>query len=97
MVSGIAPWAVSVSPPATPAAVDWAATPPLLKRSGMVSVKNLERVCILLGVKPAKTFRQTLMRVKTHVLEERKREVIYEVPCKECPRTYIRRPRGCSR
>ena len=28
MVSGTAPWAVSVSPPATPAAVDWAATPP---------------------------------------------------------------------
>ena len=32
--------------------------------------------------KPARTLRQTLMRVKTRIPEERKRGVVYEVPCK---------------
>ena len=54
--------------------------------------EKLERVCTPLGVKavfkPARTLRQTLMRVKS--LEERKRGVVYEVPCKECHQTYIR-------
>ena len=29
------------------------------------------------------------MRVKTRIPEEKKTGVIYEVPCKECPQTYI--------
>ena len=55
--------------------------------------KKLERVCTPLRVKavfkPARTLRQTLMWVKTRILEERKREVVYEVPCKGCHQTYI--------
>lgn len=30
-----------------------------------------------------------MMKVKTHIPEERKRSVVYEVPCKECHRTQI--------
>ena len=29
------------------------------------------------------------MKVKTRVPEEKKRRVVYEVPCKECSKTYI--------
>ena len=39
--------------------------------------------------KPVRTLRQTLMRVKTHIPEDRKRGVVYEVPHKECHQTYI--------
>ena len=38
---------------------------------------------------PVRTLKQTLMKLKTHVPEERKRGVVYEVPCKECSKTYI--------
>ena len=55
--------------------------------------EKLERVCAPLGVKtvfkPARTLKQTLMRVKTNIPEEKKTGVIYEVPCEECPQTYI--------
>ena len=55
--------------------------------------EKLERLCTPLGVKavfkPARTLRQTLMRVKTHIPEERRRAVVCEVPCKECHLTYI--------
>ena len=55
--------------------------------------EKLERVCTPLGVKavfkPARTLRQTLMRVKTRIPEEKKRGVVYKVPCKECHQTYI--------
>ena len=36
-----------------------------------------------------KTLRQTLMNVKNCIPEEKKREVAYEVPCKECPLSYV--------
>ena len=39
--------------------------------------------------KPTKTLRQTLMNVKNCIPEERKREVVYEVPYKECHLSYI--------
>ena len=49
--------------------------------------------CTPLGVKAvfkrARTLRQTLMQVKTRIPEERKRGMVYEVPCKECHQTYI--------
>ena len=48
----------------------------------------LTRIRVKAVFKPAKTLRQTLMRVKTRILEE-KRGVVYEVPCKECHQTYI--------
>ena len=50
-------------------------------------------MCTPLGVratfKPMKTMRQTLMKVKTCIPEEKKRAVVYEVPCKDCNKTYI--------
>ena len=56
--------------------------------------EKLERVCSPLGVKtvfePVRTLRQHPMRIKTCIPEERKTGVIYEVPCKKCPQTYIR-------
>ena len=39
--------------------------------------------------KPMKTLRQTLMKVRNCILEEKKREVVNEVPYKECHQTYI--------
>jgi len=36
-----------------------------------------------------KTMRQTLMKVKTRIPEEKKRAVVYKVPCKDCTKTYI--------
>ena len=55
--------------------------------------EKLERVCTSLGVraafKPVRTLKQTLMRLKTRIPEERKRGVVYKVPCKECSKTYV--------
>ena len=52
-----------------------------------------ERVCNPLGVKaafkPTKTLRQTLKNIKNCIPEEKKREVVYEVPYKECQLSYI--------
>ena len=39
--------------------------------------------------KPGRTLKQTLMKLKTRVSEERKRGVVYEVPCKDCGETYV--------
>ncbi len=41
--------------------------------------------------KPAKTLRETLMKVKTedHVPEEKRKGVVYKVLCKECSKTYV--------
>ena len=48
--------------------------------------EKLERVYTPFGVKAvfklARTLRQTLMRVKTLIPDDRKRGVVYEVPCK---------------
>ena len=55
--------------------------------------EKLERVCTPLGVravfKPTRTLRQTLMQLKNCIPEEKKRSVVYEVPCKDCGKTYI--------
>ena len=55
--------------------------------------EKLEKVCKPLGIstafKPVKTLRQTLMKVKTHVPEEKRKGVVYEVLCKECSKTYV--------
>ena len=75
-----------------------------LKHLCLPYVKGLSekvgRVCIPLGVKaafkPMKTMRQTLMKVKTCIPEEKKRAIVYEVPCKDCNKTYILgRQKGC--
>ena len=53
----------------------------------------IERVCAPLGLKaafkPMRTLRQCLMRVKTTTPQDRRKGVVYEVPCKECDKRYI--------
>ena len=55
--------------------------------------EKLERVCTSLGVKaafrPMRTLRQALVKVKTPIPEEKKKGVMYEVPCKDCHRVHI--------
>ena len=55
--------------------------------------KKVERVCALLGIKaafkPVKILKQALMKVKTRISDERKRCIVYEVPCKGCDKRYI--------
>ena len=78
-------------PPSEPASEDPPKTMCLPYIQGLS--EKLERVCTSLGVKavfkPVRTLRQILMQVKTRIPEERKRGVVYEVPCKECHQTYI--------
>ena len=55
--------------------------------------ERLEKVCAPLGVKavlkPQRTIRQTLVQVKEKIPTERKKEVVYEVACKDCDQKYI--------
>ena len=55
--------------------------------------EKLEKVCAPLGVKtifrPQKTWRSMLMQVKQKTPMEKKRNVVYEVPCRDCQLTYI--------
>ena len=55
--------------------------------------EKLEKVCTPLGVKtifrPQKTLRNMLMQVKQKTPMEKKRNVVYEVPCRDCQLTYI--------
>ena len=39
--------------------------------------------------KPCRTIRQTLVRVKNRIPEDKRKEVIYEMPCKDCEKLYI--------
>ena len=56
------------------------------------SVK-LEKVCAPLGVKavfkPQRTMRSLLVQVKEKIPSENQKEVVYEVPCKDCGLKYI--------
>ena len=56
--------------------------------------EKLERVCTSVGVRAAfrlaRTLKQTLMKLKTRVTDERKTGVVYEVPCKDCRKTSVR-------
>ncbi len=55
--------------------------------------EKLEKACAPLGVKtvfkPQRTMRQLLVRVKERIPPENQREVVYEVPCKDCELKYI--------
>ena len=55
--------------------------------------EKLEKACAPLGVKtvfkPQRTMRQLLVRVKERIPPESQREVVYEVPCKDCELKYI--------
>ena len=50
-------------------------------------------MCTPLGVKtafrPMKAMQQALEKVMTPIPEEKKKGVMYEVPCKDCHRVYI--------
>ena len=50
--------------------------------------EKLEKVCAPLGVrvmfKPQRTMRSLLVQVKEKVPAENQKEVVYEVPCKDC-------------
>ena len=39
--------------------------------------------------KPQSTLKQLLVKVKQKMLEEKKKEVVYQVPCKDCCKVYI--------
>ena len=55
--------------------------------------EKLEKVCAPLGIKavfkPSNTLRQSLVHVKKRLPEEKKRSVVYQVPCKGCDQVYI--------
>ena len=55
--------------------------------------EKLEKVCAPLGIKavfkPTHTLRQSLVHVKKRLPEEKKRSVVYQVPCKGCDQVYI--------
>ena len=55
--------------------------------------EQIQRCCERLGIravfKSSGTLRQTLTRVKTARPEMKKKEVIYEVPCMDCEKSYI--------
>ena len=55
--------------------------------------EKLEKVCAPQGLKtifrPQQTLRSKLMQVKQRTPMEKKRNVVYEVPCCDCQLTYI--------
>ena len=55
--------------------------------------EKLEKVCAPQGVKtifrPQQTLRNKLMQVKQKTPMEKKRNIVYEVPCRDCQLTYI--------
>ena len=55
--------------------------------------EKIEKTCGPLGVKaifkPQSTLKQQLVRVKQKMPEEKRKEVVYQVPCKDCPKVYI--------
>ena len=54
--------------------------------------ESLERICAPLNIRnvfvTANTLKQVLMRVKSQVPEEKKKGVVYQVPCKDCDGVY---------
>ena len=55
--------------------------------------EKIEKACGPLGVKaifkPQSTLKQQRVRVKLKMPEEKRKEVVYQVPCKDCPKAYI--------
>ena len=51
--------------------------------------RTIKSVKIRTVFKTVKTLRRTLMRVKNMVPEEKKKGVVYEIPCKDCSQTYV--------
>ena len=42
-----------------------------------------------LAFRPSRTMRQTLVRVKNKIPPEKKKGVVYEVPCQDCGEVYV--------
>ena len=63
---------------------------PLLFEAGVS--EKLKKICTSLNIhtifKPGCTLKQTLIKVKNHVSEEKKKAVVYQVPCKDCQQLY---------
>ena len=55
--------------------------------------EKIEKTCAPLGVKaifkPQSTLKQLLVKVKQKMPEEKKKEVAYQVPCKDCRKVYV--------
>ena len=55
--------------------------------------EKIEKVCAPLGVKPVfrlkRTLKRELMQVKNRTPEQKQTEVVYEIPCKDCPEVYM--------
>ena len=55
--------------------------------------EKIGKTCACLGVKavfkPQSTLKQLLVKVKQKMPEEKKKEVVYQVPCKDCRKVYI--------
>ena len=63
------------------------------ERPTILYTQKLEKACAPLGVKtvfkPQRAMRQLLVQVKERIPPENQREVVYEVPCKDCELKYI--------
>ena len=55
----------------------------------MVLFQQLTSIFSFLSAQCPNWLKQTLMKLTTRVPEEGKRRVVYEVPCKECSKTYV--------
>ena len=55
--------------------------------------EKIEKTCAPLGVKAVfmlqSTLKQLLVKVKQKVPDEKKKEVVYQVPCKDCHKVHI--------
>ena len=55
--------------------------------------QKIEKICRPLGIKTifksSNTLRQSLVHVKNSIPDERKKGVVYEIPCMDCEQVYI--------
>ena len=59
--------------------------------------EKIEKICKAINAttkvkavfKPYRTMRQILMKVKNPVPAEKKKGVVYEIPCQDCPQVYV--------
>ena len=54
--------------------------------------EKLERICASLSIRlvftPARTLKRTLMKVKSWLPDEKKKDVVYQIPCNNCDYVY---------
>ena len=55
--------------------------------------EKIAKVCASLGVKPVfrpkRTLKRELMQVKNRTPEQKQTGMVYDIPCKECPKLYV--------